>query len=202
MRAAVIIFIMAITISGVGMGAERDPIAEFYDSLAGALLDMGMTPEDFRIRHDYAEPDVFRLPLVDSLMHDPASLLARMDELAGRVEESPSLDACALTLWDAMSVEPDRPGPAGDGVPTIKDVAGRLSHLSAPLRKAIEAHIASLARMDRHREDAIAGVTSHLTFLYDNMPRLLAPSPEYEAVGPFEAGGGPQRFGTPRAGGC
>jgi HEAT repeat protein len=185
MRAAVVILVVTITLSGVGMGTERDKTAEFQASLAGALSDMGMTPGDFRIRHDYAEPDVFRLPLVDSLMYDPASLLGRMDDLAGRVEESPSLDACALTLWDAMSVEPGRSTPAAS-LPRVKDIAGRLAHLRPPFNQVIETYLGNLGKMAGFRDRALAAVETEIDFLYDSVPRMLAPSPEYEGIDPFK----------------
>ena len=186
MRAAIAIFIITVTISGVGTGAERAEIADFYDSLAGALSDMGMTPGDFRIRHDYAEPDVFRLPLVDSLMHDPASLIARMDGLAGRIDAEPSLLGCSSLLWDAMSIEPDRSMAAEASLPRVKDIAGRLAHLQPPFDHVIETYLGNLGKMAALRAQALAGVEAELDFLYGSIPRMLAPSPEYEAIDPFE----------------
>jgi len=186
MRTSVAILVITLTISGVCTGAERKGIAEYYESLADALSDMGMTPGDFRIRHDYAEPDVFRLPLVDSLMYDPASLLARMDGLAAKIGAAPSLLGCSSLLWDAMSVTPDRSAPVAASLPRVRDIAGRLAHLQPPFGHAIETYLGNLGKMASFRAQALAGVETDLDFLYGSLPRILAPSPEYEDIDPFE----------------
>jgi HEAT repeat protein len=185
MRAAVILAI-AIATSGICLGADRDGVTLFYDSMPDALMYMGMTPEDFRIRHDYAEPDVFRLPLIDSLMQDPASLLSRMDSLATMVAAAPSLLGSSSLLWHAMSVEPERSAPRSAARPGIRDIAGRLAHLEPPFDRIIDTYLGSLGKMAGFRDKAVTEVEADLGFLHRAVPRMLAPSPEYEGIDPFE----------------
>jgi hypothetical protein len=185
MRATAAIFIIMMLISCVGDATESEESAEFRGSLADALMDMGMTTEDFRIRHDYAEPDIFRLPLVDSLMHDPASLLVRMDELAAKVAAAPSLLGCSSLLWSAMSVDPYRSAPVAAPSPRIRDIAGRRAHLRSPFGRVVDTYLGNLGEMSGLREQALAGVAPDLDFLYDALPRMLAPSPGYEGIDPF-----------------
>jgi hypothetical protein len=183
MRLAAGIIAVTMTISAVGNGADLGGDAEFYKALGGALADMGMTIGDFRIRHDYAEPDVFRLSLVDSLMHNPADLMSSMDGLAARIEQEPGLPSCAFTLWDAMSVEPTSSTPAPAAASGIKDIAGRLVHLSPPFGRIVEGYLGGLERMAALRGDALSEVEADLDHLYSSIPRMLAPSPEYEGTG-------------------
>jgi len=186
MRLAAGIIAISITLSAMGAGAEQAGNAEFYEALTRALADMGMTTGDFRIRHDYAEPDVFRLPLIDSLMHRPSGLLAGMDALAGRLERGSGLSACALTLWDAMSVEPGTSVAAPIRSGRVRDIAGRLVHLSPRFDRLVEAYLGSLDRMAILRHQALKRVEADLDSLYGKIPRMLAPSPEYEGIDPFE----------------
>ena len=64
MRAPLVIFAIITAISTAGLCAGESEISEFHDSLTEALRDMGMTPGDFRIRHDYAEPDQQAAPFL------------------------------------------------------------------------------------------------------------------------------------------
>ena len=75
-----------LAVPALAAALEPEQYEAFDRSLEEAFLNMGMTPADMRIRHDYAEPDKFRLAIVDSLMHDPASLLERLDRLATKIE--------------------------------------------------------------------------------------------------------------------
>ena len=99
MRTAIAVFILTILVSGVGTCADRESIGEFYTSLEEGLLDLGMTPEDFRIREDYADPDVFRLPLIDSLMHDPAEIVQHSGSTSGTEESCQSINTIWTELW-------------------------------------------------------------------------------------------------------
>jgi HEAT repeat protein len=186
MRTAIAGLIVAILACGTARGAEASGVEEFYLSLDDALLDMGMTSADFLIRSDYAEPDIFRLPLVDSLMEDPASLLDRMDRLAAEAEAVVSLADCSSLLWDAMSVEPDRSVALEPHFPVVEDIAGRLGHLRPPLDRLITSYLIHLERMACLRDRALAGAAADLDFLYGSLPLMLAPSPDYEGIGPFE----------------
>ena len=69
---------------------------------------------------------------------------------------------------------------------SVKDVAGRLAHLSPPFDGLINAYLRSLGRMAHFRNEAIAEVTQELDFIYETTPRLLAPSEKYDEIGPFE----------------
>jgi HEAT repeat protein len=186
MRAVALFFIGVMLFCETVHAGNTEGIGEFYASLDDALLDMGMTTADFRIRHDYARPDVFRLPMVDSLMHNPARLPAVMDRLAWRVEESPSLSACAGTLWEAMSVEPDESGEDPEAFPAVGDIAGRLAHLRPPFGAALEGYLRSLKKMSGLYDAAIAEVAPQLDYVKQNLPALLAPDEEYEGIDPFE----------------
>jgi hypothetical protein len=186
MRTAAVLITIGLALPTPGIAGEPSHVEEFYESLTGALLDMGMTPEDFSIRYDYAEPDVFRLPLVDSLMHDPQRLLVEMDSLAQELERTPRLQDCALTLWKAMSVNPEVTAPPSAEVPETKDIAGRFVHLEPGFRRALEACLVRLEKMSGLRTRALGGVAADLDFLCDRLPRILGPGPEYEGIDPFE----------------
>jgi HEAT repeat protein len=176
----------AISTACCALTATPDDIAAYNEDLAGALSNLGMTPADFRIRHDYAEPDVFRLPLVDSLMHDPASLLKQMDDLAGDIEVESLLAEVGYLLWLAMGVEADA-RPASYSQPArLKDIRGRFGHLPPELRQALAVYFMRLALASTMRDSAIAAVKDHLDFLHANYAYLLTPEDDYEDVGPFE----------------
>jgi hypothetical protein len=185
MRVAAVVSIAVVLLSGTLSASQEQDIAVLYGSLEEALLDMGMTTDDLRIRYDYATPDAFRLPLVDSLMHSPKSLVVEMDELASKVEAGSSLYDCAATLWETMAVGATMPG-APDTMPEVKDLAGRLAHLPAPFREAVYRYVGSMDIMAGYRARALARVAPQIPFLRKNMPRLLAPDEEYEGIDPFE----------------
>jgi HEAT repeat protein len=186
MRATIPILAFMMLVLGTVANAEKISLDRFHESLTAALLDMGMTPEDFRIRYDYVEPDIFRLPLVDSLMNHPSALPVEMDALARRMEMEPSICACAGALWDAMSVEPAEAVGGTQMAPKVEDVAGTLGHLPPALAAMIAAYAGHLANEASLREKAVAKVTPDLAFLYENMSRLLSPSPDYDEIDPFE----------------
>jgi HEAT repeat protein len=167
------------------LALEAGQYEAFDGAIEEALLNMGMTPGDMRIRHDYARPDKFRLGLVDSLMHNPASLLEQVDRLARRVEHSAVMFGLYPTLWKAMDVEPAAP-PKRTEVPFLRDVAGRLSHLPGDARIHLERYVGNVGRMSALLERARGPVRDHTGFLEAEAPALVTPQAEYEGLGPFE----------------
>ena len=165
----------------------------FAQHLSEGLLRMGLTPEDCRIRHDYAAPDCFRLPLVDSLMFAPTTLLPRMNALATRVEADRTLPDLALDLCRALAIDPCMELPAcAAGLPSIekrvRDVRGMMAHLPPGLRKAVLSYSGQLSNLALLRDAALAGVQPHLGFLYENSPFLVTPRQDYQnydGIDPF-----------------
>ncbi|MFZ1948032.1 MAG: hypothetical protein WAW06_10845 [bacterium] len=171
--------------------ADREALSA---DISAALQRMGLRPQDCRIRHDYATPDAFRLPLVDSLMYRPTSLSARIDGLATRVEAESTLSDMARDICLELAVEPcmelpggagTTPGPAG----RMRDVRGMLAHLPPGLRVNLGSYSGQLARLALLREAALADVKPHLAFLRDNSTFLVTPREDYqdyEDIDPFE----------------
>ena len=157
----------------------------FGRAIEEAFLNMGMTPADMRIRHDYAEPDKFRLAIVDSLMRNPGSLLQQVDRLARKVEHSAVMFNLYPTMWSAMDVVPADPV-RSRGQRSTKDVAGRLSHLPDGIRIHLKRYIGHLGRMSHSLSQATDKVTDHMDFLEVEASALVTPQAEYEDVGPFE----------------
>jgi hypothetical protein len=180
----------------------QDQLATFDQSLSYALLDMGLAPGDCKIRSDYATPDAFRLPLVDSLMNDPTSLLARVDGIATRLERDSSLAFMLRDVWKVMSVEIAAPissesYPCGhamgiiDDWPTrqvrpIRDIRGRFAHLPDGLSQAVAAYLTRIETAALLREAALADLETDVEFLRDNAVFLVTPHDENEDVSPFE----------------
>jgi HEAT repeat protein len=167
-----------------GMG--RDEMMDFDQDLAGALANMGMSTPDLRIRHDYATPDVFRLPLIDSLMHDPASMLARTDEIAGDLEAESLLAEIAWLLWYSMSVEPDSHRDEAVEPVGLRDVTGNHAHLPRQTQEAFSRYLDRLSVARNLRLKGLEAVGTDLGFLCDTYPSLVSPDEEYEEMGPFE----------------
>lgn len=173
-----------------GGAAVPERQAVFSQHLSEALLRMGLAPADCRIRHDYATPDRFRLPLVDSLMSRPATLLPRMEGLASTLEAESTLAGLALDLCRAMSIDPCLELPAcaaGEDAPRrrVRDVRGTLPHLPADLKASLASYAAQLANLAALRDAAVAAVWPHLGFLYENSPFLVTPHQEYQEIDPF-----------------
>lgn len=181
----VVVLVLAITWS-VAAGMGRDEMAGFEHDLKAALADMGMTTSDLRIRHDYAGPDTFRLPLIDSLMHDPASIMARTDDLATDLEAESLLAEIGWLLWDAMDVEVDSHREETVRPLRVKDIAGRRVHLPPEWREALSRYFGRLAVAYALRAKALGAVGDDLAFLYENYPSLVSPGEEYGDIGPFE----------------
>ncbi len=186
MRFVAGIALMLTVLCPAALGAGPEETASFEQDLKGALADMGMTTADLRIRYDYAEPDVFRLPLIDSLMYDPASLLTLTDEIAADIEVESLLAEIGWQLWYAMSVEPESHRDAAPEPVRVKDVVGNRGHLPPQVREALWRYFNRLAVIYDLRDKALEEVQPELEFLYDNCPLLVSPSEEYEDVGPFE----------------
>ncbi|MFH1314114.1 MAG: hypothetical protein ABIJ00_12925, partial [Candidatus Eisenbacteria bacterium] len=180
---ACVLIVLAVNVCSA---LDTNRIGEFTQDLEDALSSMGLTPADLRIRHDYARPDVFRLPLVDSLMYDPSSLLERTETLAAEIEAESLVAEIAYLLWEAMSVEPDDIPDGAPGRSEIRDVVGSFAHLPHGLRHAVSTYLDHIEIARTLRGRAIGDVEPHLDFLYENYPSLVSPSPEYEQVGPFE----------------
>ena len=185
-----LILVWATAVSAI----TQDQLATFEASLSDALLDMGLAPRDCKIRSDYATPDAFRLPLVDSLMNDPTSLLARVDGIATGLESDSSLAFMLGDAWKAMSVGIAVPGytmeviddwPVARGRP-FRDIKGRFAHLPEGLRQAVEAYLARLETAALLREEALADLDTDVEFLRDNAIYLVTPHDENEDVSPFE----------------
>ena len=81
-----VIGLLLISCLGMAEAATPEELADLKSDCQRALADLGLTYRDLRIRSDYAKPDVFRLPVVDSLMADPGTLPARINRLADDVE--------------------------------------------------------------------------------------------------------------------
>jgi len=167
------------------LALSTDQYEAFDYAIEEAFLNMGMTPGDMRIRHDYADPDKFRLTLVDSLMRNPASLLEQVDRLARKVEHSAVMFSLYATMWDAMDVEPATAS-KGDGTHRLKDVAGRLDHIPGDMKVHLRRYIGNLGRMSHSLSVARERVSSHIEFLETEASALVTPQAEYEDVGPFE----------------
>ncbi|HVP56817.1 MAG TPA: HEAT repeat domain-containing protein, partial [bacterium] len=200
--------------AGAAGTLTSDQLATFEHDLGGALLDMGLAPRDCKIRLDYATPDAFRLPLVDSLMNDPTSLLARVDKIAAGIEGDSSLAYMLNDAWKAMSVAVPvsacsreaaaiRQGaglyPCGSAatpmvewpapsVRPLRDIRGSFGHLPENLRRAIEIYLARVEVASLMRDEAVAGVGSDLGFLGENAAYLVTPHDEneQEKMNPFE----------------
>jgi hypothetical protein len=170
MRTQVLIWLLALVLVSNSYSVDENRSDVFTRDFSKGLSAMGMTARDLRIRHDYARPDVFRLPLVDSLMHNPASLLKTADILATRVETEESFERIGSFLWEAMSVKPqDLPG-VRRNEPEIRDVVGRFAHLPEDLRQPISDYLLCLGEAVLLRDRAVSEVRPHLEFLYENAP--------------------------------
>jgi hypothetical protein len=170
--------------------ASADRHEAFAQHLSEGLLRMGLTPSDCRIRHDYARPDVFRLPLVDSLMFEPTTLLSRIDALATLVESDSTLPDLAIDLCRAMAIDPCMELPAcAAGSPSlekrVRDVRGKMAHLPPGLKKALLSYSGQLGGLALLRDAALASVRPQLGFIYENSPFLVTPRQDYEDVDPF-----------------
>lgn len=190
---------VAIVAFVLGLSAQACALTEtqaqaFAGDLSGALLDMGLARQDCRIRSDYAAPDVFRLPLIDSLMYRPATLLPRLDGLATTVERDSTLAGMARNVCHAMSADPcmELPACAKDlSAPgrRIRDVRGNLAHLPPGLTRSLRAYCGQLANLALLRDAALVAVRRDLDFLYANSPFLVTPRKDYqdyEDIDPFE----------------
>ena len=181
-----IAFLMLCVAPASSRALQEDDYDAFGNSIEEALLNMGMRPEDMRIRHDYATPDKFRLTMVDSLMNNPASLLEQVDRLARKVEHSAMMFGLYSTLWEAMDIEPAVSGMEAGGEPYVRDLAGRLDHLPDGIRIHLERYIGNLGRLSSSLTRARKGVGEHIGFLEAEAPTLVVPQAEYEDLGPFE----------------
>jgi HEAT repeat protein len=172
--------------SSTGLTGGGDHMKTLEADLSEALSHMGMATPDLRIRYDYAKPDIFRLPLIDSLMYDPASLPERIDEMGRDLEAESLLAETAWLLWYAMSLEAES-NPKDEPQPTrIKDIAGQFAHLPPDLREAISRYLGRIAVASSLRARAVSQIEPHLAFFYDNCASLVTLGEEYEDVGPFE----------------
>jgi len=183
--AITILLMIPLTAPPPSLALKAEQYEAFDEAIRGALLNMGMTPADMRIRHDYAAPDKFRLAIVDSLMHNPASLLEQVDRLALKVERSAAAYDLSSMLWRAMDIEPATAVETGE-VPRVRNVAGRLRHLPGDARVHLEEYLSSLGRMSRLLERARGPLRDHVDFLETEASALVTPKAEYEDLGPFE----------------
>ena len=209
-----VLFLIPASILSAPARAVTDSQQRSLESdVSRALLDMGLTPHDCRIRSDYARPDSFRLPLIDSLMYEPTTLEPRIDAIATRIEQDSSLAGIASELWQAMSVEvtvPARPREGtrilfGKRIPwvhgrlaasyaesesrlpgrRIRNVRGDLAHLPPDLALAVAWYLDRLDILARLREIAVEPEPSDLEYLRANAAALVTAAQRYEDLGPF-----------------
>ena len=158
----------------LSLALTPDQYEAFDYAIEEAFLNMGMTPGDMRIRHDYAAPDKFRLTLVDSLMRNPASLLEQVDRLARKAEHSAVMFGLYATMWDAMDVEPAA-AVESDRAQSVRDVAGRLGHLPGDMKIHLRRYIGNLGRMSHSLALARERVGDHVEFLETEASALVTP---------------------------
>jgi hypothetical protein len=185
MRHAILISTLVVIAAAACYGMSDDDLKTFTTNLSDALLDIGLTLDDSRIRHDYATPDSFRLPLVDSLMYEPTTLLYRVDGIAARIESDTSLTDMVADLWRAMSVEILMPATPKEGT-RIRDVRGNLAHLPPEVSQPIALYLDRIETAALVRSLALEPVAQDLDFLRDNAPFLVTPRQGYEDVSPFQ----------------
>jgi hypothetical protein len=176
---------VVLLVPALSQALDRDRYEAFDRAIEEAFLNMGMTPGDMRIRHDYAEPDKFRLSMVDSLMNNPAGLLEKVDLLARKVEHSAVIFGLHSTMWKAMDVEAAETAES-DGGRHVTDVAGRLGHLPRDIKVHLKRYISNLGRMSYSLAQARIRVSDHIGFLEAEASALVTPQAGYEDVGPFE----------------
>ena len=185
MRHAILISTLVVIAAAACYGMSDDDLKTFTTNLSDALLDIGLTPDDSRIRHDYATPDSFRLPLIDSLMYEPTTLLYRVDGIAARIESDTSLTDMMADLWGAMSVEILMLASPKEGT-RIRDLRGNLAHLPPEVSQPIAIYLDRIETAALVRSLALEPVTQGLDFLRDNAPFLVTPRQEYEDVNPLQ----------------
>jgi HEAT repeat protein len=215
-RAALILlpaFLTILTAHGTALAvteAQRDSLSA---NVSRALLEMGLTPHDCRIRSDYVSPDPFRLPLIDSLMYEPTMLEPRIDAVAARIERDSSLAGIASELWHAMSVEATMPGMPGGrtrifqgkripwiqarlaagqaerqrALPgrRIRNVRGNFAHLPPDLTHAIARYLDRLDLLTRLRDIAVERDSPYVDYLCANAASLVTAAQNYENLSPF-----------------
>jgi hypothetical protein len=214
MRCAVAACALVLAMVTAAGAVTGDQLETFQQNLSGALLDMGLVPADCRIRSDYAAPDSFRLPLVDSLMDDPTSLLRRVDGIATGIESDTSLAGEVARLWQAMSIGVTLPTATREypWIPLdkyrrfshtrwddlsrkarpqlpggrIRDIRGCLAHLPSAINQPIAAYLGRLHALTHTREVAVETVAQDMDFLRANSSFLVTPRPEHDDVSPFE----------------
>lgn len=178
--------VAALAVPSMSLTLQSNHYEAFEVAIRDAFLSMGLRPEDMRIRHDYAEPDKFRLTLVDSLMADPASLLERADRLARKIENSTLMLGLYPTLWEAMDVRPAIPKGLVHKSPKVRNLAGRPDRLPDMIRLHLQRYLNNLDRLSSSLARAREAVEDHVDFLKIEAPALVTPKPEYEDLGPFE----------------
>ena len=194
--------------AGAITDSKRDSLSA---NVSRALLDMGLTPHDCRIRSDYARPDSFRLPLIDALMYEPTTLQPKIDAIATRIELDSSLAGIAAELWQAMSVEVTIPAIPGEGTRIVRghrtqwlnerlaemyarraprplsrritNVRGTFAHLPPDLAQAIARYMDRLDLLTAIREIAVG--RADLDYLRANAATLVTALQNYEDLDPF-----------------
>jgi HEAT repeat protein len=178
--------VIPLAIPSASLALRRSHYEAFDGAVREAFLNMGMRPEDMRIRHDYAEPDKFRLTIIDSLMAHPAGLLEQADRLARKIEHSAVMFGLYPTLWEAMDVQSATPEMRTRKSRYVRDLAGQLAHLPDGIRVHLQRYLENLDRLSSSLALARGGATDHTRFLEIEAPALVTPKPEYEDLGPFE----------------
>ncbi len=163
---------------------SKEATQRFLSDCEAALSRNAMIWNDLGIRTDYATPDKFRLPLIDSLMQDPRLTLPRIDEMATALENESLIAALAYILFNSLSIENERK-PLSEKL-KVKSICGNLSHLHPELRSCLEMYLSRLPQIAKLRADMISDLRADLDYVIENSPRLIKASTQEEDIDPFE----------------
>ncbi len=180
-------YVMAILVLLVSFGmsaaATSQDLSDLESNCERGLANLGLTFQDLRIRSDYATPDLFRLPIVDSLMADPGILPDCVNSLAYDIESESLTAEMVYLLLDFMSLQCG--GQQASKRQNLKDIVGNFSHLPPDLREALSRYLGGMALVD--------SLSSHLftdagnaAFAIRNFPSLIESRGELEDIGPLE----------------
>ncbi|MGQ9810815.1 MAG: HEAT repeat domain-containing protein [bacterium] len=165
-------------------GNYPEKIQRFLSDCEIALARNAMIWSDLSIRTDYATPDKFRLPLIDSLMQDPKITLPRVDEMATALENESLIAAITYILFNSLSLENTRK--AQSQSLKMKSLCGNLAHLGPELRTPLEIYLSRLPQIADLRRKMIADLGNNLQYVIENSTKLIRSSTSVEEIDPFE----------------
>jgi len=147
------------------------PVGE--EALVEALRGLKMTPDDVHFRLDYADPEPFRLALIDELLDTPLDAGELSYEIARGLSwsEEASIESFVVNAAGLLDVELS---PVADG-PAMAQARVKLPRgLPAPLRSPVARLIAAMETASAEVGDAFREFTpSELEFLIAQAPRIL-----------------------------